>query len=130
VRFAFRWVIPFTLIGLFACGGDGGTTLGGLTTPQKLADRLTAEGLCESFSPNTEEEEFFVRDSGSCEKSNPDAEAIYIRTFSSGTARDNWLEVAKSFGGQPLVVGDKWIVEATSDNEARQIQSIVGGDIR
>lgn len=90
-------------------------------TAEELADQIP----CHRWSAGSDE--LYVADGGTCRFRDAD---IAINGFEDNGDRDQWLEVADTFGGSTLV-GDRWVIFTVSGPDyLDRIQKRVGGEVR
>lgn len=108
---------------LTACGGESDSPSD--SGPLAIAD-LAAQAGCTSHTVDPEPQ-LYVREQATCTGGPADAKTIY--TFAETQQRDDWLEIAKGFGGIYLV-GDGWIVDTGTAEVAEATKAVAGGEVR
>lgn len=120
-------LIPVLCITLLAaaCGGakSGGSDAGSGPSIQSLYDKLSCTN---QQTDAAADQTAFTAASGSCDYK---GDTVYVSTFTTNEARDNFLKVAKASGGR-YDVGDRFIVYGNNPSTADALKSDLGGDVR
>jgi hypothetical protein len=95
--------------------GDGGDSVG---SGQDVADMIGCTGWAD------DSEEMYVTEGGTCDLEGEEVGAYY---FADNEARDNYVDVASSFGGLYLV-GDAWVIDGPRD-VLEGLQADHGGEL-
>jgi hypothetical protein len=115
---------------LAGCGGSDNSSSAPATTAatkppsaQDIINQLTAAELtCSGVTPASDRQ-LGTREDVSCELR---GESINIVTFNTNTARDQFLTVAREFGGI-YVVGDLWAVGVPNEGLGMSVRKATGG---
>jgi hypothetical protein len=114
--------------GSSTAGSAGGSTTGarshGYATAKAVVEQLKSHGITCS-SEEDASGQLFTRDGWTCHTSS-DGPDVSAYLFSNKGNRDQWLKVAKGFGGN-YVVGDTWVVDTDTPALQTQVQTILGG---
>lgn len=110
------------VLALTACGS--GATTSGTTSqaPQTAADLATKIG-CTGYTQSSEE--MYVKEGGDCTLN---GQTVYVNTYADDTARDQYLEVAKSTGGT-YAQGPKWVIHGDDATTIEQAAKTAGGQL-
>ncbi len=107
-----------------ACGGGGSTstpTSASSTSVPTSASSVAQRTGCTGFATITPT--LYALDEGDCTLG-PDS--LDVVTFADNGKRDQWVKVAKGFGGS-YVVGDRFAVTGMSPGSVGQVASGTGG---
>jgi hypothetical protein len=116
-------LIPLVLAG---CGGGGSSSGGAVKTPEVLLAKIPG---CTNIKPDTGPQ-LFDRESATCDFGGTaeDPSSLSAYTFNSQGNLNQWVKIARNFGGV-YVVGDSWAVSADTSGDAQKVQSVLGGKI-
>jgi hypothetical protein len=107
---------------LLLLGGCGGSS-NAVDSLDSLGSKLDAAGFtCEGLEADSDE--LFVSEGGSCETSEGETLSVYV--FNDETNRDQYLEIARTVGGGPYVIGSNWLVETPDQAMADEIAEELG----
>lgn len=108
-----------------ACSGSksGGNDAGTGPSIQSLYDKLSCTN---QQTDAAADRTAFTAASGSCDYN---GDTVYVSTFTTNEARDNFLKVAKASGGR-YDVGDRFIVYGNNPSTADALKSALGGEVR
>ncbi|MGZ4663574.1 MAG: hypothetical protein ACXV5Q_00610 [Frankiaceae bacterium] len=113
------------LVLVAACGGGGGgKSDSGVLTAQSIADKAGCSSFTEDESSSRE---LFVADSGDCTLG---GDTVHVRTFTNNETRDNWLKVAKKFGGSRYDVANRVVAYGENQQTADALKAKLGGSIQ
>jgi len=106
---------------LTGCGGDTPAPAAAPRSPSAIARALGCEPKVDG-APT-----MFAREEATCGASD-DSTWRNIATFADNTNRDQWVEVAGSFGGI-IVVGERWAVLVNDQASAETVAAKLGGKV-
>ncbi|HET7310830.1 MAG TPA: hypothetical protein VFJ17_05850 [Mycobacteriales bacterium] len=107
-----------------ACG-SGGTTF---DSAKSIVNTVQAKAL-HCVSQSDASGELFTKDGWECDTTSGGGGVVTAYVFSDDGNRDNWLKVARGFGGN-YVVGNRWVVATDTPALAQQVQHVLGGTIK
>lgn len=105
-------------LALTACSSGGGTSY---SSGQDVAAAID----CTDYQGGSQE--LYVADGGTCTLGSNTA--VIVDTFSSQDNATKYADAAKSAGGV-YILGDKWVVGVSSQDEAQSVMDKIGGKIR
>lgn len=113
------------MLAISACSSGGSSPKDGSRDGGKP---VTATGLaskigCSGYSNSSNE--MYVKEGGDCTLN---GQTISIDTFNDNTARDNYVKVAKSFGGV-YGQGDRWVVHGDDAGVVGDAVKALGGSM-
>jgi hypothetical protein len=101
---------------LAGCGG------GGSPKPMRAADVARSAG-CYGYKAETTQ--MFTQETGSCQINGTD---IYVMTFRTTSARDQWMKVGDSMGGMGFFgEGDLWVLQGDDHDAVAKGTKAAGG---
>ncbi len=129
-------LVTLAMFMLTGCGGSNEAGGGGagdqkLLTVQAVIDELGQDGVTCShlkMSGNGSEgqNQLYTREDGRCSIGD---EEVNVVTFDGAAQRDQYLQVAKQFGGI-YVTGETWAVATETQGTADKVKAALGGEIR
>lgn len=122
-----RWLlVPMMALGVItACGsGSSGSSV---KTPEQLLMKIPG---CTNVQPNSGAQ-LLDRESATCDFGGTadDPVTLDAYTFDSQGQVSQWLKIATGLGSGVFVVGDRWVVQADTTDQAHTVQSAVGGSV-
>jgi hypothetical protein len=113
-----RTAVIVAIVAVTACGGGKPPAPASALTAQSIADKTG----CTGYSTDTSFE-LYVQEGGECTVGD---QTISVVVFADNTARDNYVMIAKSFGGQ-YGQGDRWVIHGDDRATVSTAVSAAGG---
>ena len=117
-------LLVVAVLALAGCSSAGSptTTAAAPTAPPSASDVAT-KASCTGWAATTGQLEMYVKESGTCTVG---AAQINVDTFNDQAARDNYLKIAKSFGGS-FGQGALWVIHGDDAAAVSKAVSAAGG---
>jgi hypothetical protein len=111
------------MLAMTACSSNGSSANGASGSGGKpmTATELASKVGCSGYSNSSTE--MYVKEGGDCTLN---GQTISIDTFNDNTARDNYVKVARSFGGV-YGQGDGWVIHGDDSGVVGDAVKAAGG---
>jgi hypothetical protein len=118
-------LVPVVALVIAGCGSGSSASF---KTPEDVLAKIPG---CTNIQPDTGPQ-FMNRESADCDFGGTadDPVSLTAVTFTDSGQQKQWMDLANKIGGGGLyVVGDKWLVQTDTSDQAHKVQQAVGGTV-